>query len=91
MKVLVIPSEYKGKKVTAVGVSAFFRCAGLTSITIPGSVTSISWMAFSDCAGLTSIAFTGTRAEWKTVIKGDSWADGVPATVVHCTDGDVAI
>ena len=35
---------------------AFFRCSGLTSITIPNSVTSIGDHAFVDCSGLTSVA-----------------------------------
>jgi hypothetical protein len=34
---------------------AFYRCTGLTSITIPNSVTRIGWDAFSGCTGLTSI------------------------------------
>ena len=34
---------------------AFYRCTGLTSITIPNSVTSIGNYAFSGCTGLTSI------------------------------------
>ena len=41
--------------VTAIGLSAFQYCTGLTSVTIPGSVTSINNFAFSDCTGLTSV------------------------------------
>ena len=41
--------------VTSIGNSAFERCTGLTSITIPNSVTSIGEAAFEDCTGLTSI------------------------------------
>ena len=91
MKVLVIPSEYKGKKVTAVGYGAFFSCAGLTSISIPGSITSIEQSAFAECTGLTSITFQGTMAQWERIVLGTNWNYNVPATVVHCTDGDVAI
>ena len=35
--------------------SAFLRCGGLTSITLPSSLTSIGSFAFRDCIGLTSI------------------------------------
>ncbi len=41
--------------VTAIGILAFHKCAGLTSITLPESVTSIGVRAFKDCADLTSI------------------------------------
>ena len=40
---------------TSIGNSAFWDCAGLTSITIPNSVTSIGNRAFSWCSGLTSV------------------------------------
>ena len=41
--------------VTSIGVLAFDRCTGLTSITIPNSITSIGQQAFDRCTGLTSI------------------------------------
>lgn len=54
-KELIIPSEYNAKPVTSIASSAFYRCTGLTSITIPNSVTSIGDSAFEGCSGLTSI------------------------------------
>ena len=41
--------------VSAIGVNAFGKCTGLTSIDIPNSVTTIGTNAFSNCTGLTSI------------------------------------
>ena len=41
--------------VTSIGNSAFVRCSGLTSITIPNSVTSIGGSAFYFCSALTSV------------------------------------
>ena len=56
---VVIPETvtYSGTKysVTSIGNNAFYRCTGLTSITIPNSVTSIGGSAFTGCVGLTSI------------------------------------
>ena len=52
---VVIPSYYKGCKVTSIGSSAFSGCIGLTNVTIPNTVTSIGGSAFYNCSGLTSI------------------------------------
>jgi len=42
-------------KVTGIGLGAFYRCDGLTSITLPIGVTSIGRSAFEYCSALTSI------------------------------------
>lgn len=56
---LVIPStvDYNGAtySVTYIGNDAFYRCDGLTSVTIPNSVTEIGDNAFNSCSGLTSV------------------------------------
>ena len=41
--------------VTAIGVDAFWRCTGLTSITIGNAVTTIDKYAFYGCTGLTEV------------------------------------
>ena len=59
----IISNEYKDgygiitfdRDLISIWNSAFSRCYGLTSITIPDSVTSLGDWAFSDCTGLTSI------------------------------------
>ena len=50
-----VKSYIIGDGVTAIGDYAFFKCSGLTSVTIPNSVTSIGDYAFSVCSGLTSV------------------------------------
>jgi len=50
---IVIPSNYRGHKITA--IYGFRNCTQITSITIPDSVTSIGERAFDGCSGLTSI------------------------------------
>ena len=53
---IVIPSEYDGFPVIAIGDDAFYGCKGLTSITIPDSVTSIGYSVFSWCDNLKTIS-----------------------------------
>ncbi|WP_304960128.1 leucine-rich repeat domain-containing protein, partial [Muribaculum intestinale] len=54
-----IPSKLiydrKTYKVTSIGKYAFYKCSGLTSVTIPNSVTSIGQRVFENCSGLTSV------------------------------------
>ena len=56
---VVIPESvvYEGTaySVTSIGVKAFYKCSGLTSVTIGNSVTSIGQRAFENCSGLTSV------------------------------------
>ena len=79
--------------VTTIGVSAFNGCTYLESVTfMEGShLTTIDHRAFEGCTKLTSIAFGGTVTQWNAITKGDYWNSNVPATHVHCTDGDVAL
>ncbi len=46
--------------VKSIGDHAFYRCTGLTSLTIPSSVTRIGDNAFLNCTGLTSITIPGS-------------------------------
>ena len=56
---VIIPStvSYDGVvcDVTRIGDEAFYRCTGLTSVTIPNSVTRIGDKAFAYCTKLTSV------------------------------------
>ena len=70
---------------------AFYHCESLVSINIPAGVTYIGISAFEGCYNLTNIEFAGTMSEWASISKGSEWKVGVPASIVHCSDGDTAI
>lgn len=70
---------------------AFQYCTGLTSVTIPNSVTRIGSYTFRGCESLTFISYTGTISQYNSITKESDWHYNVPATVVHCTDGDTPI
>ena len=82
----IIPNSIKH-----IQTDAFAGCSDLTSIEIPNSVTDIGPGAFEDCSSLSSISYTGTISQWNAITKVSGWNSRVPATVVHCTDGDVPI
>ena len=77
--------------ITSVGGSAFEECDALTNITLGNKLTSIDGFAFMNCHSLTDITYNGTKSQWSNVVVGEYWNYNVPARVVHCTDGDIAI
>ena len=83
---IIIPNS-----VTSIGLLAFSRNSSLTSITIGTGITTIENQAFENCTSLTDITYEGTKAQWNSITFGNNWKRYVPATVVHCTDGDIAL
>ena len=76
------------KSVVSINYSAF-HSSGLTSINIPEGVTLIDRDVFNGCTSLTDITFEGTVDQWYAISKGSRWNEGVPATYVQCSDGQV--
>ena len=58
-----------GNSVMSIDDSAFYGCTGLASVTIPYSVTSIDSSAFSGCTNLKDVFYTGSPADWRSVVK----------------------
>lgn len=92
LKTIILPDS-----VSKFSAQTFARCSNLISISIPAGLT--TWatasngasLTFSFCTSLTDITYRGTIEQWKSIDKGKLWNDKVPATVVHCIDGDTPI
>ena len=83
-----------------IGKDAFKDCTSLTSITLPKDITGassgshihgIDTGAFAGCTSLADIYYEGTISDWAGVKQGSGWYKDVPASVIHCIDGDTAI
>ena len=68
-----------------------FESSRLNSVIINNKVGTIGTKTFRNCSNLRNITYNGTKTQWNAISKGQNWHDKVPATVVHCSDGDVAI
>ena len=79
------------KDLKKIGCQAFQYCNSLKSIRIPKSVERMEFGVFSGCTALSDIEFDGTAEQWKHIKIGARWHDGVPAKVVHCSDGEVSL
>ena len=60
---IVIPAEYEGLPVTAIGSSAFYAWTDLTSAIVPDSVTVIGSKAFMDCTALKAVTLPAQMQE----------------------------
>lgn len=77
--------------VTHIGDAAFNDCISISAITFPSGITYIGIAAFAGCTSLATINYNGTMSQWANVSKGYGWHENAPATVVHCTDGNVPL
>lgn len=87
-------SIYIPDSVSTIGNNSFRGCSGLIGVVFPNSITRIGDCSFYACTSLVNIAFNGTMAEWNAIEKVsfiNEWNEGVPATKVVCTDGEVAL
>ena len=51
--------------------SAFEDCANLINVTIPHTVTRINYGAFNNCRNLATVFYSGTEADWESIIIGN--------------------
>lgn len=66
--------EYNGVTypVKAIGAKAFYKCKGLSSITIPKTITRIGGHAFKDCSSLRTVNYNATNCVTAATVQGKS-------------------
>lgn len=68
----------------------FSYCKQITSVTIPSGIAKFNTYVFVQRIALENLYYRGTMEQW-TVLKLNFKYCGIPATVVHCSDGDVSL
>ena len=81
---VTIPNTVKG-----IGKWAFHWCTNLTRITLPNSIKSMALSSLRSCDSLKTITFDGTKNEWDSITKDDSWDLFTRGYVIFCTDGNI--
>ncbi|MBP5308213.1 MAG: hypothetical protein J6Z34_03650 [Clostridia bacterium] len=86
---VIVPSDFMGKKVTAVLTRGFYGRESIVSAGISNCVVKIGDNAFSGCTGLKEILFGGTVSEWESIEKGIGWDNNTGDYKVYCLNGAV--
>ena len=93
---IVIPKEYRGKPVTAIGTKAFFNKSDVDTVTLHDGITSIGEQAFANCSYLTSVnlpdaityigpsAFSGCRVLSCEIVIPDGVTEIYQSTFAYC-------
>ena len=96
----IISNDSYSKLSTLEGITYYIKTNGYilfvdynnkecATLTIPSYITQIGSAALYNFDKLETLNYEGTKEQWNSMDKGSDWNEGVPATVVHCSDGDV--
>lgn len=89
---IVVPSKIGDEEITCIGDSAFVHIEVPHSITLPNTITDIEGRILG--SEIQELNFQGTMEEWNNINKDSDWnwfGYSAIISVVHCSDGDVAI
>ena len=78
-------------EVTKIGSSAFANCLKLRVVSIPNTVTEIGFNCFFNCVELERINYSGSKEEWKKIVRGSNWLAKAKTTEVTCVDGVIIV
>lgn len=79
------------KNTEKLGDEVFYLHDCLERVTISKSLKSIGKNVFLGCNNLTDIYYSGTKAEWESINKDDSWINEIMEFTIHCSDGDIEV
>ncbi len=90
---VILPDSVTSLECGAVGNQWLDDNLALTSITLGLGLQFIASQAFFGCETLTDIIYKGTISQWNNIVKEENWylKDHINTTVVHCSDGDIAL
>lgn len=78
--------------VTKIDSQAFEGCSYLMYVRIPVSVTNIADLALANCNAALSIYYTGTQAQWDSIVKGPTWnAPNYNSRVIYEWSGELPV
>lgn len=89
---ITIPSQIKGKTVTAVGSEAFRDCTNLKEVTFEEGILSVSENAFFNCVNLETISFPKSlRSVGTNAVKNTRWEAAVLAQAEEIIINDILL
>ena len=78
------------KEIISIEEGAFAGCTNLAEVIVGSKLNSIGYRAFDECVSLTRITYSGTAAQWNSILKNSQWDVGTGAYIVYCTDGNLS-
>lgn len=73
--------------VKKISENAFVNCRALETVELPYSLEEIGSLAFQNCDRLSELIFSGNKANWFAIKKGERWLHGSENLVIKCLDG----
>ncbi len=85
------------KNVETLESGAFEGCSSLKKVIISKKMKKIQGNVFSECSALSDIYYEGTKAQWQSIFKYETWNRNTDSgnvfgsCIIHCSDGDIKL
>ena len=87
-KNIIVPAEYNGLPVTALGKYAFGKCETIEKLHLPATIEHIGVYALLECPKLSYIKFDGTMQQWNDLKHANALRQ-LETADVECSDGKI--